>query len=485
MNSVRRSLALSFLEKYASLIIQLGSGLIIARLITPEAFGTFAIAYAIVGFAHVVREMGVGSYLIQLPELEDRHIRAALFTTGVVAWSLGLALWLASPLIVRLYGEEVGAATLILLLSFAIMPLSSTIMAVQQREMRFGNLLRINLAGSVANAALGIALAAAGMGAAGLAWASVGGQLAIGLAGALHLPRRAHFVPSPYGAVAVLRFGSLVAASSLLQQCSTNIASLITARFVPLEAMGMFARAQSVTAMFDRLLMSGLGPLLLPLLSAQRRAGRDGAETLGPAFACLAALTWPFFLFLSLEATPIVEVMFGHQWHAAAELLRLIALGGPFWLLGCIVPALLTAQGQVGSVLLTQIVAQMVALAGVTVASMHGIGAVAAAAIPISATHALLWLRALQRCSPEALALVRNAVPSSLVTTVAALAPPAVLHATLTESNALAHVAFSAAVAAAGWMAGVFLSKHVLAAELRRHAAQFAPELWSSPRGAL
>ena len=97
MTSVRRSLALSFLEKYASLVIQLGSGLVIARLITPEAFGTFAIAYAIVGFAHVIREMGVSSYLIQLPELEPHHIRAALFATGVVAWSLGLVLFAGQP----------------------------------------------------------------------------------------------------------------------------------------------------------------------------------------------------------------------------------------------------------------------------------------------------------------------------------------------------------------------------------------------------
>ena len=159
----RRSLALSFLEKYASLVIQLGSGLVIARLITPEAFGTFAIAYAIVGFAHVIREMGVSSYLIQLPELEPHHIRAALFATGVVAWSLGLVLFAASPLVARFYGEEVRQTTLILLVSFAIMPLSSTIMATLQREMDFGALLRINLAGTVVGAGVGISV--------GRAWA--------------------------------------------------------------------------------------------------------------------------------------------------------------------------------------------------------------------------------------------------------------------------------------------------------------------------
>jgi O-antigen/teichoic acid export membrane protein len=471
-DGVRRSLALSFLEKYASLAIQIGSGLIVARLITPEAFGTFAIAYAIVGFAQVIREMGVGSYLIQLPELEDRHVRAALFTSGGVAWSLGLVLWAASPLVGWLYGAEVRSTTLILLLSFAVLPLSSTILAVLQREMRFGLLLRINLAGSVVGAALSVALAGLGMGAAGLAWASVGGQLAIGLVGALHLPRRAHFVPSTRGAGAVLRFGSLVMANALLHQCSTNIASLITARFVPLDAMGMFARAQSVTAMFDRLLMSGVGPLLLPLLSAQRRTGRDGAVTLGHAFAYLAALTWPFFLFVSLEATPIMRVLFGEQWSAAADLLRLIALGGPFWLVGCLVPPLLTAQGQIGLIVRIQLVAQAVAILGVALASPQGVALVAAAAIPISAAHACLWLWALHRFSPEAIQPMRRAVGQASIVTLATIAPPALLSASPINVDTLLDCAVAAAAATAGWVVGVFATGHPLAAEIQLLAKQ-------------
>jgi O-antigen/teichoic acid export membrane protein len=467
-DSIRRSLALSFLEKYASLAIQIGSGLIVARLITPEAFGTFAIGYAIVGFAHVIREMGVGSYLIQLPELEDRHVRAALFTTGAVAWTLGLVLWLASPLVGRLYGEEVRGTTLILLLSFAVMPLSSTIMAVLQREMRFGALLRINLAGSAASAALAVALAAMGMGAAGLAWASVGGQLAIGLVGALHLPRRAHFVPSTRGAVTVLRFGSLVMANSLLHQCSTNIASLITARFVPIDAMGMFARAQSVTAMFDRLLMSGVGPLLLPLLAAQRRAGEDGAETLGRAFAYLAALTWPFFLFVSLEATPIVRLLFGEQWLPAADLLRLIALGGPFWLVGCLVPPLLTARGQLGLIVRVQVVAQVVAVLGVALAAPHGIAVIAAAAIPISAAHACLWLGALHRSSPGALVLLRRAVGPSLIVTLATVTPLGLLDSGRAALDPLLSVTFSGTAAALAWICAIRVVRHPINTEISR-----------------
>ena len=483
MTSVRRSLALSFLEKYASLVIQLGSGLVIARLITPEAFGTFAIAYAIVGFAHVIREMGVSSYLIQLPELEPHHIRAALFATGVVAWSLGLVLFAASPLVARFYGEEVRQTTLILLVSFAIMPLSSTIMATLQREMDFVALLRINLAGTIVGAGVGILLAAHGLGAAGLAWASVAGQAAIGIVAAAHRPLPAHFQPSRRGAVAVFRFGSLVMGASLLHQCSTNVASLITARFVSLEAMGMFSRAQSVTAMFDRLLMSGVGPLLLPHLAQQRRGGHDAAESFWQAFGYLSALTWPFFLFVSLYATPIVHVLFGDQWLPAADLLRLIALGGPFWLIGCLVPPLLTALGHVGLILRVQVVAQLVAVIGVGLTAPHGVGAVALAAIPISAAHGLIWLWVLRRLSPDALGPMWERMRSGAMVTLAALAMPALLMAGAFDVTAIVELALGLAGAAVGWLVGIFIAGNPLSRELQRliDSAHLVP--WLLPRG--
>src|SRR3954451_12761261 len=106
--------------------------------------------------------MGVNSYLVQLPDLAPRHIRAGLFATGVVAWLLGLLMLLLCPLVAHFYGDEVRRATTVLVLSFFVMPLSSTVLAVLQREMNFAALLRINLASTVIGSAVAMALAADG-----------------------------------------------------------------------------------------------------------------------------------------------------------------------------------------------------------------------------------------------------------------------------------------------------------------------------------
>jgi O-antigen/teichoic acid export membrane protein len=463
---VRRSLAFSFLEKYSSLCVQFTTGLVVARLVTPKTFGVFAVAYAIVGFAHVIREMGVNSYLIQLPELEKHHVRAGLFATGIVAWSLGAALLLLCPLIGYLYGPDVRRATMILLLSFLIMPLSSTVMAVLQREMNFAALLRINLASTVAGSVAAVVLTAQGFGYMGLAWASVAGQLVIALLAACHRPHREHFMPSAHGAGQVFRFGSIVMLSSLLQQFSTNIASLITARFVSLEAMGLFTRGQSVTGLFGRLIMDGVTPLLLPILAKARRDGEGMESALWRMLEYLAVVTWPFFLFVALYAKPIVLVLFGEQWIATAELLRLMSIGGVFWLAGCIVPPLLTAIGKVRLTLKAQAINQTVAVAGVLIAAMQGIEAVAAAAILISAIHAVVWMLYLRVAIRIRWQDLRRVLAPAAGATCAALLLPAISLLALPGLAPLPALLIGLLGLGVGWLAAVFITCQPISAEL-------------------
>jgi O-antigen/teichoic acid export membrane protein len=474
---LRRSLALSFLEKYSSLAVQFATGLIVARLITPEAFGVFAVAYSIVGFAHVIREMGVNSYLVQLPALEPQHVRAGLFATGVVAWSLGAVLLLLCPIVAQLYGAEVRRATTVLVLSFFVMPVSSTIVAVLQREMDFTTLLRINLAGIVTNSATSIFLVVQGYGAVGLAWASVMSQVVIALVAALHRPHVEHFTPSPRGAGHVFRFGSLVMLSSLLQQFSTNIASLITARFVSLEAMGLFSRGQSVAGLFGRLVMDAVQPLLLPMLAMIRRDGGDTGPALCQTFTCLAAVTWPFFLFLVLYAQLIVVVLFGEQWAGSAELLRLMSIGGVFWLAGCIVPPVLTAAGRAGVMLRVQAINQTVAVIGVLLAAPHGIQAVAAAAIPISAIHALVWMLHLREVVGLTLTSLRQALFSAATVTFVSLLLPASMLAAFPDHHPTVDLMLGLLGLSLGWLVGVFLTRHPLSAEITYGVSRLAGAL--------
>ena len=61
MSTVRQALAFSFLERYLTLAIALGSSMVIARLLTPAEIGVFSVTMAFVGIAQVLRDFGVAS----------------------------------------------------------------------------------------------------------------------------------------------------------------------------------------------------------------------------------------------------------------------------------------------------------------------------------------------------------------------------------------------------------------------------------------
>ena len=64
-SSVRRSIAFSVVERYASIAIGLVTTIILSRLLTPTDFGIFSIAMSFVMFADIFRDFGTGNYLLQ------------------------------------------------------------------------------------------------------------------------------------------------------------------------------------------------------------------------------------------------------------------------------------------------------------------------------------------------------------------------------------------------------------------------------------
>ena len=77
MTSVRRALAISFIERYALIVLSLASNILLARLLTPTEIGLYSVSLAAIGIAQVLRDFGIGTYLIQEKNLTNKSIGTA------------------------------------------------------------------------------------------------------------------------------------------------------------------------------------------------------------------------------------------------------------------------------------------------------------------------------------------------------------------------------------------------------------------------
>ncbi len=210
MVSIRHSLAMSFLGRYTEMAVAVVSIIVLARLLTPGEIGLYTVLASLIPVAHKIREFGVGRYLIQTTELTEDDVRSAFTLTLVFAWSIAVLFFTLSPFVAEVFDEStVHQILMVLAINFVIIPFGSVSLALLRRHMQFGTIFKINAASAIVRAVTAISLAAMGVGAMSLAWASLSGVVTtVGMI-QLFRPAEMAFRPSFKAWHQIASFGSM------------------------------------------------------------------------------------------------------------------------------------------------------------------------------------------------------------------------------------------------------------------------------------
>jgi O-antigen/teichoic acid export membrane protein len=476
--SIRRALVLSFAQRYSALAIQFAAMVVLARLLTPAEFGTYAVASAVVTLAAVLQDFGVGNYLVKEASLDRDKIATAYGVAFVIAWPLGLAVYAASGAIAAWFGNP-GLDPVIVVLSFtfAALPFSTPVLAMMRRDMQFERLCAVGIASALATAGVSLGLAVAGHGAISLAWGMLAGSLTTTLGAHLLRPGMLLLRPGLRHWPTVMRFGGQSAAIATLGEIGNQAPSIVAGRMLGLEAAGMLHRATSTIQIYRKGVLDGIMPVLLPAFAARLRGGMEVKETFLRGLAYLTAIGWPFSVVLALLAYPVVRVLFGPQWDAAVPLVQILCLLGattPFIHLN---RPLFIAIGRIDLSLRIQLVVQPLKVVLVVLAAFQGLTWVAAALCLPPLLNAVLAHRYLTRLLGYRLGDLAGAVGRSVAVTASSAVVPLLVVLALgpRPENSLLALAVGGAGAGLGWLAGVVAFGHPARAEISLAAARLFP----------
>lgn len=472
MSATRHSLLFSFAEKYTVLLLGMVATMILSRLLTPAEVGVYSLGAVLVALAQVVRDFGVGQYLIQEKQLDMVKLRAALATSLLVAWLLALLVLAASGPLAGFYREPRLRLVLQLLsINFVLIPFSALTMPILRRQLRFRAIYAINASNSVTNLLVAVGLALLGYSYMSLVWAALAGSLASLLASLLLRPRELPWLPARQGMRSVAAFGAYSTGGGLIDEASVAAPDLIIGKLIGIESLALFGKAQSVLNMFNQLITSAISPVVFPLFAANERAGGQGAA--GPAYlrtvSYMTALSWPFFFFLACMALPLVKLLYGQQWIACVPLIRIMCLSSAVYSMFSMARYLLVATGKMRVQVGIDAWSGVLKVALLLAAAPFGLVAVAWAVVLALLLRSALSYRSLRAaCNLDWRLLLRTVSKSLLLCTCTAPAP---LLASLWLPNDLPHAMPLLALLATGlasllcWIAGIFLLKHELAAE--------------------
>ncbi|MBU2114512.1 MAG: lipopolysaccharide biosynthesis protein [Gammaproteobacteria bacterium] len=379
---VRRSLIVSFAEKYSITFVQLISSLIIARLLSPTEIGLFSVAMLVIGFAHMLRDFGVSNYLVQERELNPEKIRAAFTVTLIIAWTAAVLLHLLSPLLAYFFDQPslIGLIN-VLSINFWLIPFSSVAFGLLRRQLNFNALYWINTLTALVSSVLAVILAYSGFSFMSLAWAAVAGSVVTVLLTNLFQPDSAIFWPSRHGVKAVLGFGSKSSVASLAIEAGQSAPELVIGKVINFEAVGFFSRAMGLATLFNKLIMSAVQSVAIPYFANHNRSDANMAAMLEKTLNYLLCIAWPFYVFIAVFADEIILLLYGDQWGDSVVIAQLLCLVFCIRVIPSIISWSMVSVGEVGKNMRGRLIWELSSLLFIIPAAYYSVNWVAAGLI--------------------------------------------------------------------------------------------------------
>jgi O-antigen/teichoic acid export membrane protein len=374
MTTVRRSLAFSALDSYVALVLQIASTVILARILTPEQTGIFAVAAVFASLASTFRDFGVGEYLIQEKNLNNAAIRAALTVNIAASWAMALLIVGMAPWVADFYRSPgVGAVMHVQAVSFLLIPFGAVTMAWFRREMNFKPIFIAGVVANLTSFVVVLVLALNGFGYMSLAWSSLAGVVVTVSAAMWLRPRSFPLWPGLQGVGKVFHFGKFASGIYIFGQLGKGAPEMIIGRALDMSAVGMFSRAQGLVEIFNRLVLRTVMPIYLPFFAQGVRDEGSPRRGLLLAMSYLTVVGWPFLVFMGLASFAVIRVMYGTQWMSAVPLAKLLCAAAAVELVFVSAKEALLAQGLARQSNSLQIGVQVLRVVGLLAAVPFGL----------------------------------------------------------------------------------------------------------------
>jgi O-antigen/teichoic acid export membrane protein len=325
---LRRAMLHSVLQQWVCLVLSLGTGIVIARLLTPHEVGPYSVAMAALSAGAAIKEFGVGSFVISHPEDDVALMKTAFGMTLLVA--IGLACGFAAlswPLQAFYKDPTLGFVLRIAAFGQLAPALAFPATMALTRAMRFEALLVVGVAGAFCQSVVSISLAYAGAGAASLGLGFLIGGIVAAATTIAYRPRTALIGPTLTGARRLFGFGGWMSGAMVVGSASMSMPELMIGRIHGLADAALFARAQNIVSIIRNGLFFAMLRPILPSLGAREKEGLSLAPIYLRLIESVTGLAWPAYALLTIWADPLIRGLYGPAWSASAALVAPLAIG--------------------------------------------------------------------------------------------------------------------------------------------------------------
>lgn len=308
-------------------ILQMGSTVVLARLLAPQDYGLVGMVIAVTGFVSLFKDMGLSMATIQKAEINHRQISNLFWLNVAVSLLLSVVTCAVAPAIAWFYREpRLTAIAIVSAFGFIFGGLTVQHHALLNRQMRFTAIAAVDIAATCLGVASAIALGWSGAG----YWALVAMQLAIAIGQTIGVWLSCSWRPSFPQRHANIRefltFGSHLTGFNIINYFARNLDNILIGRAWGAGQLGLYTKAYGLLLLPLQQINAPITAVAIPSLSRLQSDLQQFRNYYLKAVSLVAFLTLPLIVLSIAISEEVVTLILGSQWREASFLFRFLGV---------------------------------------------------------------------------------------------------------------------------------------------------------------
>jgi O-antigen/teichoic acid export membrane protein len=322
---------------------------ILARFLDPSAFGLMALVRMVVGFSQAFLDMGISNAIIHKQEITKDQLSTLYWVNVLAGFILFVIVALIAPVISEFYNEpELTNLILVASLAFLIQPFGQQFMILWQKEMRFSEMAKIDIANKFVSLLVSVYLAYKGHGVYALVYGVLAGmitQTAMFLYVGLK-EYKPSFVFKMSEIKEFLSFGAYQMGEKSINYFTGQADTIIIGKLLGMEALGLYNLIKQIIEKSIYVLNNIVNKVTFPVFSKVQNNNDELKNTYIKVLNILTFIQFPILVTQYFYGYEILVMVLGDKWIGTEPLVKLFAIYSLFLVYGNPVGSLILAKGK-------------------------------------------------------------------------------------------------------------------------------------------
>lgn len=388
---MRRGLLWSLLNTVVSRTGTLLVGIVIARILSKEDFGVFAVALVVLSATLSINELGVSAAILRWQGDPDRIAPTVATLSALTSFSLYVLIYLTAPAIAATLGAPAATGVIRLLCIGILIDAVSAVPAARLvREFRQSARFAVDMTNFAVSTSVTVTLAVLDHGAWSLAWGRLAGNFVSAVLLLFLAPNQFRFGLSREVLRPLLRFGLPLAGSNLVVVGMINLDKAVAGHVLGPVALGVYVLAFNLSSWPVNVLSVTVQPIAIPGFARLLNDPVRLRQTVERAYVALLTCTLLVSIPLAILSGPLIRTVYTEKWIAAAVVVQVLTIFGAIRVLISLLYDLMVAAGRTRQSLWVQ-ACWVISLAPALYAGarLHGIIGIAWAQVAVAAVVVL------------------------------------------------------------------------------------------------